>query len=155
MAAVFENRCDANRHVSIKVETGQSGGVVCQAGINGRLVQTVVRESSLRPPRPSAWPVIEQKLLDAEGRILPAFEPRRSDFKVSLPGDYAELAPAVIDLLAGYQMERHIRKEKDEGTNRLRKEIQLTPEFQPTFRRSAEAFSVNFKCCRPTAVGRK
>ena len=27
--------------------------------------------------------------------------------------------------------------------------------IKPTFRRSAEAFSVNFKYCRPTAVGRQ
>ena len=41
-----------------------------------------------------------------------------------------DLAPAVIDLLASYQIERHIRKEKDEGPNRLKKEVQLSPEFK-------------------------
>ena len=40
------------------------------------------------------------------------------------------LAPAVVDLLASYQIERHIRKERDEGTNRLKKEVTLSPEFK-------------------------
>jgi type III restriction enzyme len=29
-----------------------------------------------------------------------------------------------------YQIERHIRRDKDEGPNRLRKEVQISPEFQ-------------------------
>jgi len=35
-----------------------------------------------------------------------------------------------VDLLASYQIERHIRKERDEGVNRLKKEVVLSPEFQ-------------------------
>ena len=41
-----------------------------------------------------------------------------------------DLGPAVIDLLASYQIERHIRNDKDEGPNRLKKEVTLSPEFQ-------------------------
>ena len=41
-----------------------------------------------------------------------------------------DLAPAVIDLLSAYQIERHIRRAKDEGVNRLKKEVALSPEFQ-------------------------
>ncbi|HNB53942.1 MAG TPA: hypothetical protein PK530_18490, partial [Anaerolineales bacterium] len=59
-----------------------------------------------------------------------AFDPQRPGFTLNLPEPYRALTPAVIDLLASYQIERHIRKEKDEGPNRLRKEIQLTPEFK-------------------------
>ena len=73
--------------------------------------------------------LVEQKMLDIEGRLQPAFDPQRPDFKLELPEPLRELAPAVVDLLASYQIERHIRKEKDEGPNRLRKEVQLTPEF--------------------------
>lgn len=74
--------------------------------------------------------LVEQKMLDGEGRIQPAFDPKRRDFALNLPAAYRDLAPAVIDLLSAYQIERHIRREKDEGTNRLRKEIRLSPEFQ-------------------------
>jgi type III restriction enzyme len=35
-----------------------------------------------------------------------------------------------MDLLASYQIERHIRRDRDEVTNRFRKDVALTPEFQ-------------------------
>lgn len=73
--------------------------------------------------------LVDQKMIDAEGRLQPAFDPKRPDFKIELPVPHKELAPAVVDLLASYQIERHIRKEKQEGPNRLRKEVQLSPEF--------------------------
>ena len=74
--------------------------------------------------------LVEQKMLDADGRLQPAFDPKRPDFKIDLPEPHKELTPAVVDLLASYQIERHIRKDKQEGPNRLRKEVQLSPEFQ-------------------------
>lgn len=79
--------------------------------------------------------LVEQKMLDSEGRIQPAFDPKRKDFKIELPEEHRDLAPAVVDLLAAYQIERHIRKDRDEGSNRLRKEVQLSPEFQALWER--------------------
>jgi type III restriction enzyme len=73
--------------------------------------------------------LVEQKMLDMDGRIQPAFDPKRKDFKIELPEPQKELVPAVVDLLASYQIERHIRKEKEEGVNRLKKEVTLSPEF--------------------------
>ena len=35
-----------------------------------------------------------------------------------------------MDLLSAYQIERHIRRERDERPNRLKKEVTLSPEFQ-------------------------
>jgi type III restriction enzyme len=74
--------------------------------------------------------LVAQKLLDDEGRIQPAFDPKRKDFKLNLPEAHRDLTPAVVDLLAAYQIERHIRRDRDEGTNRLKKEVTLSPEFQ-------------------------
>ena len=74
--------------------------------------------------------LVKQKMLDADGRIQPAFDPKRQDFKIELPEQHKDLTPAVIDLLTSYQIERHIRKEKEEVTNRLKKEVMLTPEFK-------------------------
>src|SRR5262249_10501096 len=74
--------------------------------------------------------LVEQRMLDTEGRIQPAFDPKKPGFKIELPESLKQLAPAVIDLLASYQIERHIRKDKDERVNRLKKEVTLTPEFQ-------------------------
>jgi type III restriction enzyme len=74
--------------------------------------------------------LVKAKMLDADGRIQPAFDPKKPGFTIDLPAGSEDLAPAIIDVLASYQLERHIRKEKDEGTNRLRKDIQLSAEFK-------------------------
>ncbi|MEK6535922.1 MAG: type III restriction endonuclease subunit R, partial [Actinomycetota bacterium] len=74
--------------------------------------------------------LVEQGMLDAEGRIQPAFDPRSPGFRLELPEAHRELTPAVIDLLASYQIERHIQKARDEVKNRLKKEVTLSPEFQ-------------------------
>jgi type III restriction enzyme len=79
--------------------------------------------------------LVEQKMLDSDGRIQPEFDPKRKDFKIELPEEHRDLTPAVVDLLAAYQIERHIRKDRDEGSNRLRKEVQLSPEFQALWER--------------------
>ena len=73
--------------------------------------------------------LVQQKMLDTDGRIQPAFDPKRKGFKIDLPEAQKDLMPAVVDLLASYQIERHIRKEKEEGVNRLKKEVTLSPEF--------------------------
>ena len=74
--------------------------------------------------------LVQQKMLDGDGRIQAAFDPKKPGFKIDLPEGQGDLAPAVIDLLASYQIERHIRKDQDEGPNRLKKEVQLSPEFK-------------------------
>ncbi len=79
--------------------------------------------------------LVEQKIINPGGYIQPSFDPRRPDFHLDLPPAHQDLAPAVVDLLAAYQLERHIRREKDERTNHLRKEVQLTLEFQELWNR--------------------
>ena len=74
--------------------------------------------------------LVNQKFLDTEGRIQAAFDPQKSGFKLELPAAQEELTPAVIDLLASYQLERHIRRDRDEGVNRLNKQVQLSVEFK-------------------------
>lgn len=49
--------------------------------------------------------LIEQKLLDAKGRVRPAFDPKRKNFKLDLPDVYHDLIPAMVDLLAAYRIE--------------------------------------------------
>jgi len=71
-----------------------------------------------------------QMILDADGRIQPAFSPRKAGFTLDLPEALRSLAPAVIDLLSSYQIERHIRRERDDGPNRLKKGVTLAPEFR-------------------------
>lgn len=79
--------------------------------------------------------LVEQGMLDADGRLQPLFDPRKPGFQLSLPAAHRDLIPAVVDLLTTYQIERHIRRERDEGVNRLRKEVALSPEFQALWER--------------------
>jgi len=73
--------------------------------------------------------LVSQKMLDDEGRIQPAFDPKRKDFRIELPDPHGDMTDAVIDLLAAYQIERHIQREADRRMNPLKKEVQLGPEF--------------------------
>jgi len=74
--------------------------------------------------------LVAQKMIDADGKLQPAFQPTAKDFRLELPDAYKDLAPSLIDLLASYQIERLVRRDRDEGVNRLKKEVQLSPEFQ-------------------------
>ena len=79
--------------------------------------------------------LIDQEMLDAEGCIQPAFDPKKKDFAIDLPEAHRDLTPAVIDLLSAYQIERHIRRERDERVNHLKKEVALSPEFRSLWER--------------------
>lgn len=74
--------------------------------------------------------LVEQGMLDREGRLQPAFDPKAKGFKLQLPDGLRPLTTAVVDLLSSYQIERHIRRERDDGPNRLKKEVVLSPEFK-------------------------
>lgn len=74
--------------------------------------------------------LIEQKIIDENGKIQQSFDPKKEGFKIELPEGLEDLSSSVIDLLTSYQIERHIRREKNEGVNRLKKEVTLSPEFQ-------------------------
>lgn len=73
--------------------------------------------------------LVEQKMLDAEGKIQPGFDPKAPTFRITMPDGYKALETAVTDLLASYQIERHIRRERDERTNPLKKQVVASPEF--------------------------
>ena len=79
--------------------------------------------------------LVDQKMIDVNGRIQKAFDPRKPDFKLELPEDKAELTSAVVDLLSSYQIEQHIQREKDERVNKLKKQVLLTPEFEELWTR--------------------
>lgn len=91
--------------------------------------------------------LLQGGFIDSEGRLQPVFDPKRKDFNLNLPERLTDLAPAVVDLLAGYQLNRHIRQERDEGPNRLRKEIALSPDFKALWERikPKTAYRVEFE----------
>ena len=60
--------------------------------------------------------LVEQKMLDADGRIQPAFDPKQPGLQARrCPRRIGTWRRPSIDLLASYQIERHIRRERDEG----------------------------------------
>jgi len=97
-----------------------------------RLSRVVEGEAAAVSPEEAAAiraALVAQKMIDADGRLLPAFDPRRSDFAVTLPPQSEDIRASVVDLLSQYQIERHIRRERDEGPSRLKKQVLLSPEF--------------------------
>jgi len=79
--------------------------------------------------------LVKQNMLEIDGRIGAAFDTQRKDFKLSLPPEYSDLEPAIVDLLAAHQIERHIRKDSDEKPNRLKKQVVLSPDFEALWNR--------------------
>jgi type III restriction enzyme len=79
--------------------------------------------------------LIDQGMLESDGRIGRSFDPRAKGFSLSLPDELSQLRPAVVDLLSSYRIEKHIRRERDEGMNRLKKEVVLGPEFRALWER--------------------
>jgi len=79
--------------------------------------------------------LVGQGLLDAEGRLLAKFDPKKPDFAITVPEGVGVSAASVVDLLSSYRIERHIQRERSEGNNRLKKEVQLSPEFQALWER--------------------
>ncbi len=79
--------------------------------------------------------LVAANMMDEEGRLLPGFEPTRPGFRIALPDAFMPLHSAVVDLLASYQLQRHLGREKNQGPNKLKKEVLLTPEFQALWER--------------------
>jgi type III restriction enzyme len=75
--------------------------------------------------------LVDQKILEADGRITAAFDPKKAGFTLIMPAGLEDLAAAVIDVLSGHQIQRHIRRDKDEGLNKANKQIiDHSPEFK-------------------------
>jgi type III restriction enzyme len=70
-----------------------------------------------------------QGILDSDGRITDEFTPKEKTFALDLPAEYAVLASEIITKISEYQLERHIRRERDERSNRLKKDVLHSPEF--------------------------
>lgn len=71
-----------------------------------------------------------QKMLEPDGRIGRAFDPTAKDFALELPPDLRDLAPSVVDLLASHRLERYVRRERDEVTAQLKKQVELGQDFK-------------------------
>ncbi len=79
--------------------------------------------------------LIANGILAADGKIQPKFDPKKDGFTLNLPEQHKALESQIIDVLSNYQIERHIRDNRKEGANKLRKAVQLSPEFEALWER--------------------
>lgn len=82
------------------------------------------------------WNALEKGgLIDHLGRIRAVFDPKREGFALPLPPEHQDLIVPITDLISSYQTERRIEHERDVGTNRLKKEAALSPDFKELWER--------------------
>jgi len=68
-------------------------------------------------------------VLAPDGKIQPSFDPKKEGYALPIPAEHKVMERAITEVLCSYQIERHIRRDRDEGLNRLKKSVQLSPEF--------------------------
>jgi type III restriction enzyme len=79
--------------------------------------------------------LIANGILAADGKIQPKFDPKKDGFTLNLPEPHKVLENQIVDVLSNYQIERHIRDNRKEGLNKIKKAVQLSPEFEELWER--------------------
>ena len=74
--------------------------------------------------------MVASNIMNGDGFLLPGFTPRKPEFKLPMPKDTEDLHDATMRMLEGFELERHVGNSKKLVTNRIRKEIQMSPEFK-------------------------
>ena len=74
--------------------------------------------------------LVTSNIMNGDGFLLPGFTPRKPEFKLPMPKDTEDLHDATMRMLEGFELERHVGNSKKLVTNRIRKEIQMSPEFK-------------------------
>ncbi|MBA3353338.1 MAG: DEAD/DEAH box helicase family protein [Blastocatellia bacterium] len=90
--------------------------------------------------------LVQRGMLDANGKILPKFNPQAPGFDLGLPDEEKELKADIIETLQSYQMDRHVKRDEDGKPLRFKKEVTLEPEFQELWNRikPKTTFSVEY-----------
>jgi type III restriction enzyme len=91
--------------------------------------------------------LVAKGLLNAEGKILPAFDPKAPGFDLGLPPEHADLRTNIIEVLQSYQLERHIKKDEDGQKLMFKKSIELDEGFKALWDRisAKTTYSVEYK----------
>lgn len=74
-------------------------------------------------------------IVDNTGRISSTFDPKKPGFELPLPEPYKELKDEVLDVLASYQLERHIKRDEVPKKLVFKKAVALDEEFQELWNR--------------------
>jgi type III restriction enzyme len=82
------------------------------------------------------WKALQSSgVVDAAGHISSTFDPKAPDFNLVLPEPYQELKAEVLDVLASYQLERHIKRDEVPKKLVFKKAVALDAEFQELWNR--------------------
>jgi type III restriction enzyme len=89
----------------------------------------------------------QRGLLAEDGKILPTFDPKKPDFALGLPAEYADLAGSVVEVLQEYQLERHVKRDEEGRKLVFKKGIELDDDFKALWERISPRtrFSVEYK----------
>lgn len=74
--------------------------------------------------------LVTSNIMNGDGFLLPGFTPRKPEFKLPMPKGTEDLHDATMRMLEGFELERHVGNSKKLVTNRIRREIQMSPEFK-------------------------
>lgn len=73
--------------------------------------------------------------LDEKGFIQGSFTPDEDEFSLNLSGIYKENEQEIIAILEDYRIERHLIRDEDKKTVKLRKEVYLGDDFKELWKR--------------------
>ena len=74
-------------------------------------------------------------ILESTGRISSSFDPKNPGFELALPEVYRELKDDVLEVLASYQLERHIKRDEVPKKLVFKKAVALDADFQELWNR--------------------
>ena len=74
-------------------------------------------------------------VVDGNGRISSTFDPKKPVFELPLPEAYKELHGDVLEVLASYQLERHIKRDEVPKKLVFKKAVALDEDFQELWNR--------------------
>ena len=74
-------------------------------------------------------------VVDGNGRINGTFDPKKPGFELPLPEAYKELHGDVLEVLASYQLERHIKRDEVPKKLVFKKAVALDEDFQELWNR--------------------
>jgi type III restriction enzyme len=89
----------------------------------------------------------DRGLLAEDGKILPTFDPKKPDFELGLPAEYADLTASVVEVLQQYQLERHVKRDQEGRKLVFKKGIELDDDFKALWERISPrtTFSVEYE----------
>ena len=91
--------------------------------------------------------LIGSGILDKNGKITDKFAPNQAGFTLGLSANLHEQEAAVISILQGYELSRHIRKDEEPKKMKLKKQVLLDPDFEALWERIKHktTYNVNYK----------